>query len=73
MKVMFVRNIPSSKTDQPLQMFRCTRKFSAGTNPKVAFHSLPDGIFKELFVKGKRLLALKSGIQVPLTENLEFC
>ena len=29
--------------------------------------------FQEAFVKGKRPQALKSGIHVPLTGNLEFC
>ena len=36
------------------QMFRCSRKFSAGTTKKVMFHLLYNRIFRNLFVNGKQ-------------------
>ena len=46
-------NIPSGKTGLPFQMFRCFRKFSAGTTQKrhVPYTFQPD--FPETFVNGK--------------------
>ena len=35
-------------------MFRCSRKFSAGTTKKVMFHLLSNRIFRNLFVNGKQ-------------------
>ena len=37
----------------PFQMFRCSRKFSAGTTKKIMFHLLSNRIFQNLFVNGK--------------------
>ena len=49
-----VWNIPSGKTGLPLQMFRCSWKFSAGTTKKVMFSLLSNQIFQNLFVNGKQ-------------------
>ena len=49
-----VWNIPSGKTGLPLQMFRCSWKFSAETTKKVMFHLLSNRIFQNLFVNGKQ-------------------
>ena len=49
-----VWNIPFGKTGLPLQMFRCSWKFSAGTTKKVMFHLLCNQIFQNLFVNGKQ-------------------
>ena len=35
-------------------MFRCSRKFSAGTTKKVMFHLLSNRIFRNIFVNGKQ-------------------
>ena len=47
-------SIPSWKTGLPLQMFCCSRKFSAGTTKKVMFHLPSNQIFRNLFVNGKQ-------------------
>ena len=53
-----VWNIASGKTGLPLQMFRCSGKFSAGTTKKVMFHLLCNQIFQNLFVNGKQPIGL---------------
>ena len=40
------------KTRLPFQMFRCSRKSSAGTTQKVVFHLLSNRIFRRLIVNG---------------------
>ena len=45
---------PSGKTGLSFQMFRCSRKFSAGTTKKVMFHLLSNRIFRNIFVNGKQ-------------------
>ena len=35
-------------------MFRCSRKFSAGTTKKVMFHLLSNRVFRNLFVNGQQ-------------------
>ena len=50
-------NIPSGKTGLHFQMFRCSRKFSAGTIQKVLFHLLSHRILRKLFVNGKKPLS----------------
>ena len=42
------------KTGLTFQMFRCSRKFAAGTTKKVMFHLLSNRIFRNLFVNGKQ-------------------
>ena len=44
------------KTGLPFQMFRCSRKFSAGTTQDVLFHLLSNRIFWKLFENGKQPL-----------------
>ena len=52
-----LKNILSGKTGLPFHMFRCSQKFSAGTNKKVAFHLLSNRNFwKRLVVFDLRLL-----------------
>ena len=46
-----VWNISSGKTGQPFQMFLCSRKFSVGKTPKVAFHLLSNRISRKVFCK----------------------
>ena len=41
------------KTGLPFQMFRCSRKFSAGTTQDVLFHLLSNRIFWKLFENGQ--------------------
>ena len=40
----------SRKTGLPIQGFRCSRTFSAGTIQKVAFHSLSNRIFRNVLL-----------------------
>ena len=42
------------KTGLPFQMFRCSRKFSAGTTQDVLFHLLSNRIFWKLFENSKQ-------------------
>ena len=42
------------KTGLPYQMFRCSRKFSAGTTQDVLFHLLSNRIFWKLFENSKQ-------------------
>ena len=48
-----VWNIPSGKSGLPFQMFRCSRKFSAGVTKNVGFYLLSNWIFRKLFANGK--------------------
>ena len=51
-------------------MFRCSRKFSAGTTQKVVFHLLFNWVFCKLFVNGKQPLILVTG-HSPSLEGLK--
>ena len=51
-------------------MFRCSRKFSAGTTQKVVFHLLFNRVFCKLFVNGKQPLILFTG-HSPSLEGLK--
>ena len=44
------------KTGPPFQIFRCSRKFSAGTTQKGVSHLLSNWIFWKLFVNGEQPL-----------------
>ena len=55
-----VWNIPPGKTGLPFQMFRFSRKFSAGTIQKVVFHSLSNRISRTILVNGKQPISLDS-------------
>ena len=62
--------IPSGKTGLPFHMFRCSQKFSAGTNKKVAFHLLSNRNFlKLLVVFDLRLLIVNEFLSIT---SLEF-
>ena len=51
-----VWNILFGKTGLPFQMFRCSRKFSAGTTQKVVCRLLFNRVFRKLFENGKQHL-----------------
>ena len=54
----FPIGIPSGKTVLPFQVFRCSRKFCAGTTQKVVFHLLSNRIVLKIFVNGKQPITL---------------
>ena len=61
------------KTGLPFQMFRCSRKFSAGTTQDVLFHLLSNRIFWKLFENGKQPIIdiiKKYGILLLVIESL---
>ena len=51
-------NIPCGKRGLPFQMFRCSRKFSAGMTQKVVFHLLSNWIFQKILVNGNQPIYL---------------
>ena len=64
-----LKNIPSGKTGLPFHMFRCSQKFFAGTNKKVAFHLLSNRNFwKLLVVFDLRLLILNEFLSITSLE-----
>ena len=52
------REVSNGKTVLPFQTFRCSRKFSSGTNQRVAFHLQTNRNFPEFFLNGKQPLFL---------------
>ena len=48
----------------PFQMFRCSRKFSAGATLKVVFRLLSNRIFRKLFVNGKQVLTHRINLYI---------
>ena len=64
-----LKNIPSGKTGLPFHMFRCSQKFFAGTNKKVAFHLLSNRNFwKLLVVFDLRLLIVNEFLSITSLE-----
>ena len=49
-----LENFVQKKHDYLFQMFRCSRKVSAGTTQKVVFHLLSNRIFRKIWVDGKQ-------------------
>lgn len=64
-----LKNIPSGKTGLPFHMFRCSQKFFAGTNKKIAFHLLSNRNFwKLLVVFDLRLLIVNEFLSITSLE-----
>jgi len=64
-----VWNIPPGKIGLPFQMFRCSRKISAGTTQKVVFHLLSNWVFGKLFVMVNNLWPIKSTYVIPRNKS----
>ena len=67
-----VWNIPSGKARLPFQMFRCSRKFSFGTDPKIRVPFTFHRISRKMFVNGKQPTPLFSRTSRLLAESATF-